>query len=208
MSDEGKLFVGGLSFDTTEQSLEDAFSKYGVITNVHVARNRETNRSRGFGFVTFENPDDAKDAMEGMNGKEGFGLPDCSLLCSLWTAEPSVWTRLGKVVAEEEEVVEEDPTEEVEEEVVEVDSSEVGEVVVEEAVEDMVVTEAMVVTEDMEEVEGMVETGAMEVAVEDTEVEAVEGTTETGAPATEAAPTISSETAHPEAALIPLVSSA
>ncbi|TRZ00679.1 hypothetical protein DNTS_012309 [Danionella cerebrum] len=69
MSDEGKLFVGGLSFDTTEQSLEDAFSKYGVITNVHVARNRETNRSRGFGFVTFENPDDAKDAMEGMNGK-------------------------------------------------------------------------------------------------------------------------------------------
>lgn len=33
MSDEGKLFVGGLSFDTTEQSLEDAFSKYGVITN-------------------------------------------------------------------------------------------------------------------------------------------------------------------------------
>ncbi|XP_056089861.1 cold inducible RNA binding protein a isoform X2 [Rhinichthys klamathensis goyatoka] len=69
MSDEGKLFIGGLSFDTTEQSLEDAFSKYGVITNVHVARNRETNKSRGFGFVTFENPDDAKDALEGMNGK-------------------------------------------------------------------------------------------------------------------------------------------
>lgn len=36
---------------------------------VHVARNRETNKSRGFGFVTFENPEDAKDAMEGMNGK-------------------------------------------------------------------------------------------------------------------------------------------
>ncbi|KAF4076415.1 hypothetical protein AMELA_G00214910 [Ameiurus melas] len=44
-------------------------SKYGPISNVHVARNRETNRSRGFGFVTFENPEDAKDAMEGMNGK-------------------------------------------------------------------------------------------------------------------------------------------
>ncbi|XP_028834234.1 cold inducible RNA binding protein a isoform X3 [Denticeps clupeoides] len=69
MSDEGKLFVGGLSFDTTEQSLEDAFSKYGVISNVHVARNRENHKSRGFGFVTFENPDDAKDALEGMNGK-------------------------------------------------------------------------------------------------------------------------------------------
>lgn len=39
---------------------------------VHVARNRETNKSRGFGFVTFENPDDAKDALEGMNGKVGF----------------------------------------------------------------------------------------------------------------------------------------
>lgn len=110
MSDEGKLFIGGLSFDTTEQSLEDAFSKYGVITNgkprplanhraslrprcfwlahvlsviyvigsllflisVHVARNRETNKSRGFGFVTFENPDDAKDALEGMNGKVSY----------------------------------------------------------------------------------------------------------------------------------------
>ncbi|XP_076150456.1 cold inducible RNA binding protein a isoform X3 [Alosa pseudoharengus] len=69
MSDEGKLFVGGLSFDTTEQSLEEAFSKYGVIANTHVARNRETQKSRGFGFVTFENPDDAKDALEGMNGK-------------------------------------------------------------------------------------------------------------------------------------------
>ena len=69
MSDEGKLFVGGLSFDTTEQSLEEAFSKYGAISNVHVARNRETQDPRGFGFVTFENPDDAKDALEGMNGK-------------------------------------------------------------------------------------------------------------------------------------------
>ncbi|KPP65718.1 hypothetical protein Z043_115854 [Scleropages formosus] len=69
MSDEGKLFVGGLSFDTTEQSLEEAFSKYGNISKIDVIRDRETQRSRGFGFVTFENPEDAKDAMEGMNGK-------------------------------------------------------------------------------------------------------------------------------------------
>ena len=69
MSDEGKLFVGGLSFDTTEQSLEEAFSKYGAISNVYVARHRETQDPRGFGFVTFENPEDAKDASAGMNGQ-------------------------------------------------------------------------------------------------------------------------------------------
>ncbi|KAK1805929.1 hypothetical protein P4O66_012975 [Electrophorus voltai] len=69
MSDEGKLFIGGLSYETTEQSLEDAFSKYGTIAKVDIIRDRETDRSRGFGFVTFENPDDAKDAMAAMNGK-------------------------------------------------------------------------------------------------------------------------------------------
>ncbi|KAJ8374565.1 hypothetical protein SKAU_G00051450 [Synaphobranchus kaupii] len=69
MSDEGKLFVGGLNFDTNEDSLEQAFSKYGSITKVDVIRDRETNKSRGFGFVTFENPEDAKDAMTAMNGK-------------------------------------------------------------------------------------------------------------------------------------------
>uniref|UniRef100_A0A8D1KFH8 Cold-inducible RNA-binding protein n=2 Tax=Sus scrofa TaxID=9823 RepID=A0A8D1KFH8_PIG len=69
-SDEGKLFVGGLSFDTNEQSLEQVFSKYGQISEVVVVKDRETQRSRGFGFVTFENIDDAKDAMMAMNGKE------------------------------------------------------------------------------------------------------------------------------------------
>ncbi|KAI1891720.1 hypothetical protein AGOR_G00146670 [Albula goreensis] len=69
MSDEGKLFVGGLSFDTNEQSLEDVFSKYGQITEVVVIKDRESQKSRGFGFITFENPDDAKDAMLAMNGK-------------------------------------------------------------------------------------------------------------------------------------------
>ncbi|KAJ8374566.1 hypothetical protein SKAU_G00051460 [Synaphobranchus kaupii] len=69
MSDEGKLFVGGLSFDTNEQSLEDVFSKYGQITEVVVIKDRESQKSRGFGFITFENPEDAKDAMLAMNGK-------------------------------------------------------------------------------------------------------------------------------------------
>ncbi|XP_040177459.1 cold-inducible RNA-binding protein B-like [Rana temporaria] len=68
-SDEGKLFVGGLSFDTNEQSMEDVFGKYGQISEVVVVKDRETKRLRGFGFVTFDNADDAKDAMAGMNGK-------------------------------------------------------------------------------------------------------------------------------------------
>ncbi|KAM4707829.1 cold-inducible RNA-binding protein B-like isoform 2-T3 [Discoglossus pictus] len=68
-TDEGKLFIGGLSFDTNEQSLEQVFSKYGAISEVVVVKDRETQRSRGFGFVSFENPEDAKDAMEAMNGK-------------------------------------------------------------------------------------------------------------------------------------------
>ncbi|XP_044887586.1 cold-inducible RNA-binding protein-like [Mauremys mutica] len=58
-----------LSFDTNEQSLEQVFSKYGQISEVVVVKDRETQRSRGFGFVTFENIDDAKDAMMAMNGK-------------------------------------------------------------------------------------------------------------------------------------------
>ncbi|XP_018426266.1 PREDICTED: cold-inducible RNA-binding protein B-like [Nanorana parkeri] len=68
-SNDGKLFIGGLSFDTNEQSLEELFGKYGPVNEVVVVKDRETNRSRGFGFVTFENPDDAKDAMDAMNGK-------------------------------------------------------------------------------------------------------------------------------------------
>ncbi|XP_051880109.1 cold-inducible RNA-binding protein B-like [Pristis pectinata] len=69
MSDEGKLFVGGLSLNTDEQALEEQFSKYGQITEVRVIKDRETFTSRGFGFITFDNPEDAKDALQAMNGK-------------------------------------------------------------------------------------------------------------------------------------------
>ncbi|NP_001279254.1 cold-inducible RNA-binding protein-like [Callorhinchus milii] len=69
MSDEGKLFVGGLSFSTDEQSLEEVFSEYGQISEVRVIKDRDTQLSRGFGFITFENPGDAKDALLAMNGK-------------------------------------------------------------------------------------------------------------------------------------------
>uniref|UniRef100_UPI00398EBF8B cold-inducible RNA-binding protein B-like n=1 Tax=Pristiophorus japonicus TaxID=55135 RepID=UPI00398EBF8B len=69
MSEEGKLFIGGLNFDTDEQALEEVFSKYGQISEVRVIKDRDTQTSRGFGFITFENPDDANDALQAMNGK-------------------------------------------------------------------------------------------------------------------------------------------
>ncbi|XP_038654890.1 cold-inducible RNA-binding protein B-like [Scyliorhinus canicula] len=69
MTEEAKLFVGGLNFDTDEQGLEDVFSKYGQIAEVRVIKDKDTMTSRGFGFITFENPDDARDALQAMNGK-------------------------------------------------------------------------------------------------------------------------------------------
>ncbi|XP_042307397.1 RNA-binding protein 3-like isoform X1 [Sceloporus undulatus] len=68
-SEEGKLFVGGLNFDTDEQGLEQHFSSFGHISEVVVIKDKETQRSRGFGFVTFSNPDHASDAMRAMNGE-------------------------------------------------------------------------------------------------------------------------------------------
>uniref|UniRef100_A0A670ICA9 RNA binding motif protein 3 n=1 Tax=Podarcis muralis TaxID=64176 RepID=A0A670ICA9_PODMU len=68
-SEEGKLFVGGLNFDTDEQGLEQHFSSFGPISEVVVIKDKETQRSRGFGFITFANPEHASDAMRAMNGE-------------------------------------------------------------------------------------------------------------------------------------------
>ncbi|KAL0974134.1 hypothetical protein UPYG_G00216090 [Umbra pygmaea] len=71
----GKLFIGGLNTETNEKALEQYFSKYGRISEVLLMKDRETNKSRGFAFVTFENPADAKDAAREMNGKSLDGKP-------------------------------------------------------------------------------------------------------------------------------------
>ncbi|KYO45349.1 RNA-binding protein 3 [Alligator mississippiensis] len=68
-SEEGKLFVGGLNFDTDEQGLEQHFSSFGPISEVVVIKDKETQRSRGFGFITFANPEHASAAMRAMNGE-------------------------------------------------------------------------------------------------------------------------------------------
>ncbi|XP_003781108.1 RNA-binding motif protein, X-linked-like-2 [Otolemur garnettii] len=65
----GKLFIGGLNPETDEKALEAAFGKYGRIVEVLLMKDRETSKSRGFAFVTFESPADAKAAARDMNGK-------------------------------------------------------------------------------------------------------------------------------------------
>jgi RNA recognition motif-containing protein len=64
------MFVSNLSFHTTDEDLRDLFKEFGEVSSAKVITDRETGRSRGFGFV--EMPDDAaaKQAMQGMEGKE------------------------------------------------------------------------------------------------------------------------------------------
>jgi len=63
-----KLYVGNMSFKTSEADLRDAFGKFGSVTDVYIATDRETGRPRGFAFVTFATADEAKVAAEKMNG--------------------------------------------------------------------------------------------------------------------------------------------
>jgi cold-inducible RNA-binding protein len=63
-----KLFVGGLSWDTSDDSLHDAFSGFGEVTEAKVITDRETGRSRGFGFVTFADASAGDEAIGKMDG--------------------------------------------------------------------------------------------------------------------------------------------
>ncbi len=65
-----KLYVGNLSFDTNDEELQTAFAEFGEIVSAIVAKDRDTGRSRGFGFVEFAEEDSAQKAKEAMNGKE------------------------------------------------------------------------------------------------------------------------------------------
>ena len=65
-----KLFVGNLSFDTTENDLQDAFAAFGTVTETNLMMDRMTNRPRGFGFVTMSTAEEAEKAIAGMNGKD------------------------------------------------------------------------------------------------------------------------------------------
>lgn len=65
-----KLFVGGLAWKTTDDALRGAFDKFGEIVEAKVIMDRETGRSRGFGFVTFADDAAANQAIAEMNGKQ------------------------------------------------------------------------------------------------------------------------------------------
>ena len=65
-----KLFVGNLSFNTTENDLNDAFAAFGTVVETNLMMDRMTNRPRGFGFVTMSSADEAQKAIEGLNGRE------------------------------------------------------------------------------------------------------------------------------------------
>jgi len=65
-----KLFVGGLPFSTTDEELSQLFSAHGNVSYAKVITDRDTGRSKGFGFVEFENDDEGKAAEKAMNGSE------------------------------------------------------------------------------------------------------------------------------------------
>jgi RNA recognition motif-containing protein len=65
-----KLFVGGLSWDTNDAGLNSAFSTHGEVTEAKVITDRDTGRSRGFGFVTFSDASAADAAIDAMNGSQ------------------------------------------------------------------------------------------------------------------------------------------
>ena len=64
-----KLFVGNLSFDTTENDLQDAFAAHGTVTEANLMMDRATGRPRGFAFITMSSPEEAKAAIDALNGK-------------------------------------------------------------------------------------------------------------------------------------------
>ena len=68
--DQNKLYVGNLSYDVNNESLTDMFKEFGEVTEAVVIVDRDNNRSKGFGFVTFAKEEDATKAIKELDGKE------------------------------------------------------------------------------------------------------------------------------------------
>ena len=65
-----KLYVGNMSFKTSEDELRSAFGQFGTVSDVYIAMDKMTNRPRGFAFVTMGSPEEAKAAAEKLNGAD------------------------------------------------------------------------------------------------------------------------------------------
>ena len=65
-----KLYVGNISFDTTEDALRNAFAEFGEVEDVAFITDRDTGRPRGFGFVTMRDDSGARASIEALNGKD------------------------------------------------------------------------------------------------------------------------------------------
>lgn len=65
-----KVFVGGLPFATTDDELQELFAAHGTVASATVVKDRDSGRSKGFGFVEFENDDEGKAAEKALNGSE------------------------------------------------------------------------------------------------------------------------------------------
>jgi RNA recognition motif-containing protein len=65
-----KLYIGNLSFNATEQDLEDMCGEFGSVQSVKIIEDRETGRSRGFAFVEMSSDEEAQSAISGLNGRE------------------------------------------------------------------------------------------------------------------------------------------
>jgi cold-inducible RNA-binding protein len=65
-----RLYVGNLSFDTTETVLQDAFEQFGTVTDVKIMMDHGSGRSRGFGFITMGTSSEGQAAITGLDGKD------------------------------------------------------------------------------------------------------------------------------------------
>ena len=64
------IYVGNLKYEVKEQDLQEMFSEYGDVSKVKIVKDRDTDRSKGFGFVTMDDGEEAKAAITALNGKD------------------------------------------------------------------------------------------------------------------------------------------
>ncbi|NBV50136.1 RNA-binding protein [bacterium] len=70
-----KLYIGNLSYEVTDEELNQVFSQCGQVSSAHVVKDRDSGKSKGFGFVEMPNDDEATHAVDRMAGKELKGRP-------------------------------------------------------------------------------------------------------------------------------------